>query len=256
MLTQERHEEICRIVNDKKAVTVTELVKLLGSSESTVRRDLNYLHDKGKLKKVHGGATSLINNYTTREDTVDEKTLLHMEEKERIGLYAASLIEPGELIYIDAGTTTGCLVSNIKDKDCIYVTNGISHAKLLGQMGCRVFVIPGTIRGCTEAIIGGEANDYLMRYNFTKGFFGVNGISLENGLTTPDPDEARTKTAAMSRCKQCYVLADSSKFRIVTAVTFAQPEDARIITTTLEEKQFKLKTEIVEVDQYDLYSHI
>ena len=247
MLTQERHEEICRIVNDKKAVTVTELVKLLGSSESTVRRDLNYLHDKGKLKKVHGGATSLINNYTTREDTVDEKALLHMEEKERIGLYAASLIEPGELIYIDAGTTTGCLVSNIKDKDCIYVTNGISHAKLLGQMGCRVFVIPGTIRGCTEAIIGGEANDYLMRYNFTKGFWGTNGVHQKLGFSTPDVKEAKVKEVAMKHCAKRYVLCDSSKFSQISCVKFGEFAKTCIITTQILDESYRQCDNIIEV---------
>ena len=162
----------------------------------------------------------------------------------------------GELVFIDAGTTTYCMASTLANPDTVYVTNGISHAKLLGQKGCRVFVLPGTLRGRTEAIIGGEANDYLQRFNFTKGFFGTNGISLQNGLTTPDLDEARTKSAAMLRCKQRYVLADPSKFQVVTAVTFAQLDDACIITTKLEDKQFKLKTEIVEVDQYDLYRNL
>ena len=256
MLTQERHSEIVKIVNERKSVSVVELAHLLDSSESTIRRDLNLLHEQGQINKVHGGATSILNNYIVAEETVDEKAQQCIEEKSRIGLYAAGLIQPGELVFIDAGTTTYCMVSNLANPDTVYVTNGISHAKLLGQKGCRVFVLPGTLRGRTEAIIGGEANDYLQRFNFTKGFFGTNGISLQNGLTTPDLDEARTKSAAMLRCKQRYVLADPSKFQVVTAVTFAQLEDACIITTKLEDKQFKLKTEIVEVDQYDLYPNL
>ena len=256
MLTQERHSEIVKIVNERKSVSVVELAHLLDSSESTIRRDLNLLHEQGQINKVHGGATSILNNYIVAEETVDEKAQRCIEEKSRIGLYAAGLIQPGELVFIDAGTTTYCMVSNLANPDTVYVTNGISHAKLLGQKGCRVFVLPGTLRGRTEAIIGGEATDYLQRFNFTKGFFGTNGISLQNGLTTPDLDEARTKSAAMLRCKQRYVLADPSKFQVVTAVTFAQLEDACIITTKLEDKQFKLKTEIVEVDQYDLYRNL
>ena len=73
MLTQERHSEIVKIVNERKSVSVVELAHLLDSSESTIRRDLNLLHEQGQINKVHGGATSILNNYIVTEETVDER---------------------------------------------------------------------------------------------------------------------------------------------------------------------------------------
>jgi len=97
MLTEERYTTILKILDEKKAVTVLELTKILNSSESTVRRDLTSLHQSGKLYKVYGGATSIDNNYSTREEDVKTKQDLHTAEKAAIAkelllLYAAVIL--------------------------------------------------------------------------------------------------------------------------------------------------------------------
>ena len=176
MLTQERHSEIVKIVNERKSVSVVELAHLLDSSESTIRRDLNLLHEQGQINKVHGGATSILNNYIVAEETVDEKAQRCIEEKSRIGLYAAGLIQPGELVFIDAGTTTYCMVSNLANPDTVYVTNGISHAKLLGQKCCR-----GPCEAAPKPSSAGKPTTICSGSTSPKGFSGPTASACKTG---------------------------------------------------------------------------
>lgn len=246
MLTEKRQLEIVRLVNEKKAVTVTELTDLFQASESTVRRDLTSLHQQKKLIKVFGGATAIDPNYITVEKPVDDKYQLYSEEKQAIAQYAARKVGPDDLVYVDAGTTTEFIASFLEEKKAVYITNGIAHARLLARRGFQVYMLEGRIKGTTEAVIGTESVECLQKYNFTIGFFGTNGISTI-GYTTPDIEEARTKSAAINHCKNAYVLADSSKFGILTSVTFASLEQAVIITTELKEKQYSSYTKVEEV---------
>ena len=162
--------------------------------------------------KVHGGATVLNGAYTTKDAKVSEREGLYVEEKRSIAKLAAALIGQEDFVYIDAGTSTASLAEAISEREAVYVTNGILHAKCLAEKGCRVFLPGGELKEDTQALVGGAAVEWLNKYNFTKGFFGTNGIHLEKGYTTPDISEALVKEAAMKRCREAYVLADSSKF--------------------------------------------
>ncbi len=96
-------------------------------------------------------------------------------------------------------------------------------------------------------MIGSQAVEDLKKYNFTKGFFGTNGVDKKHGFTTPDPAEAMIKKAAMERCRTCYILADSSKIGQIAPVTFAKFDQAKLITTELTDKDLKKEKNIVEV---------
>lgn len=256
MLAEERLNRIMAIVEERKSVTVTELTELLDSSESTVRRDLTALHKRKKLIKVHGGATAIDLNYMTRDAAVSERQDLNMTEKDRIGKYAAALIQKDDFVYIDAGTTTECFVNHIVEKEAVYVTNAVAHARKLLQKGCRVFLIGGELKPKTEAVIGAEALLGLQKYNFTKGFFGANGIHREYGITTPDVSEAAVKGKAMEQCRRKFVLSDSSKIGQISLVKFAELEEVEIITTRVKQKVYQKYKNIVEVENHDLYGNI
>lgn len=249
MLTEERHEIILKELKKNSAVYVSDLVQKLNTSESTIRRDLNNLHKEGKLKKVHGGATILDKIIKTSDDKVSVRQTLNINEKIEIAKYAANLIEKDDFVYIDAGTTTEIMIDFIEEKGATFVTNGIQHAKKLIQNECKVFILGGEIKWATEAIIGVEAINSLKKYNFTKGFFGTNGISIERGYTTPDIIEALVKEEAINRCRNAYVLTDNSKFDEISCVTFGNINKAIIITTTIEDNKYKEFTEIVEVSK-------
>ncbi len=233
MLTEERHNIILRELKIKGMISVNDLVKLLNASESTIRRDLNALDSEGLLKKIHGGAT-LVGEKASRHDyKVNVRKSLNLDEKRKIAIHAASLIKDEDVIYIDAGTTTELIIDFISNTNIIAVTNGIVHAKKLLEKNIKTFILGGEIKDVTEAIVGSNAVLDLKKYNFCKGFFGANGISNENGYTTPDANEGMVKAEALRRCKKAYVLADESKLDQVSFLTFGNIEDATLITTKL-----------------------
>ncbi|HIR02587.1 MAG: DeoR/GlpR family DNA-binding transcription regulator [Acutalibacteraceae bacterium] len=247
MLTEERYAQILRILQEKKAVTVTELTACLHTSESTIRRDLNALHEQGKLNKVHGGATLLTNSFTMQEEDVQTKARLHIKEKERIARYAASIVNDHDFIYIDAGTTTEKMIDFLQKTRATFVTNGVAHAKKLIQKGFKAYIIGGQLKLSTEAVVGAEAVINLKKMNFTKAFLGANGISDDHGVTTPDVEEGLIKAEAVNRSYITYVLADSSKFGKISSVTFADLSQVCIVTDSVPDTKYHDKAVIKEV---------
>lgn len=233
MLAEQRYKIILDLLEKNKSVTVTEIREALHASESTVRRDITALHNASKLIKVFGGAVSIENNFSADEPTVAQKADLNREEKQQIAKYAASLIGRDEFVYIDAGTSTGSMLEYIDITGVSFVTNAVAHAQYLAARGAKVYLLGGELKSSTEAIVGNTAVRALQGYHFTKGFFGTNGISRQEGFTTPDADEAIIKETAMGQCQKAYVLADSSKFNNISSITFANIEDATILTDQL-----------------------
>lgn len=247
MLTQERYHHILNLLNRQGAVTVTELSVRLETSESTIRRDLNALANAGKLQKVFGGATSVTRMSGVDETRVSSRELTMREEKQRIARYAASLVEDGDFVYIDSGTTTGFLVDYLTNDRATYVTNGVAIAHQLLHGGLTVYLIGGRIKPVTEAIVGAEGVRSLEGYHFTKAFMGTNGIDLDAGFTTPDIEEARVKERAVRQSFMTFILADSTKFRRVYPAAFARLNDCCIITDRLPDNRFSEYTAIKEV---------
>lgn len=247
MLAEERFREILKIVKDKKTVTVQELTALLQTSESTIRRDLTTLHQRGALIKVHGGATTAESETMTRDADLSLRSTLNKEEKAVIGKYAAGLIREEDFVYLDAGSSVDVMIDYITESGALYVTNSVSHAQKLLKKSMRVFLIGGELKAVTEAIVGAEAVESLKKYHFTKGFFGTNGADAVSGYTTPDITEALVKEKAMQQCRKNYVLSDSSKINQISSVTFADFQSAQLITTKLQDESYKKYTNIMEV---------
>lgn len=246
MLTEARYATILKLLTEKKVVTVTELAQLLDTSESTIRRDLTSLHNSGRLYKVYGGATAIDSRYTASEDDMRTKASLYTEEKTAIARMAAKMVERHDFVYLDAGSTTLQIIDFLTEKEATYVTNGLPHASRLVSLGFKVYILGGCLKATTEAVIGSTAVRSLEAYNFTKGFFGTNGISAQSGFSTPDTDEGIVKEEALKRCKQPYVLADQSKFNRITPFTFASLSSASIITWKLADLKYRDLTTVLE----------
>ncbi len=238
MLTEERYERILRLLEEKGSVTLSEIKEGLGVSESTIRRDLNALDAAGRLTKVFGGAVLPDSGFTGMEPSVSQKIELQQAEKRTIARFAAALIQADDFIYLDAGTTTGYMLDYLPNCRATFVTNAVSHAQRLAASGRRVILIGGELKGTTEAVVGSRAILTIQGYHFTKGFFGVNGISKRHGFTTPDPNEALVKQAALQQTAYSYVLADHLKFGVVSSVTFASFDSAVILTETEPPESF------------------
>lgn len=230
MLTEDRHARIVELVMERGSVTVPELAELLGISASTIRRDLEKLDVAHRLVKVHGGATSLDTARITRDVALTERYKLHVREKQGIASYAARLVGTDDFVYIDAGSTTEDVIAFLSEPHASYVTNSVSHARKLVARGMHVVVLGGELKSTTEALVGPEALDTLSRMNFSLGFWGTNGISIERGLTTPDRSEALVKRRSLECCERCYVLADASKFDRTAPITFARLSEVTVLT--------------------------
>ena len=248
MLTQERRQRILEELEARGSVTVSELCRLFDASESTVRRDLAALSQMGRLNKVHGGAMLREQEFFNREGNITEKVKTRFDEKSKIAEYAASLITDEDYVFLDAGSTTYLMTKYISDTKATFVTNGIAHAQELAAKGCRVMVLGGDLKSTTEAIIGIVAAGNLQKYNFSKAFIGANGVAEKQGYTTPDTEEAMIKAIAIERSFVSYVLADSSKFGKVSAVSFAPLDDSAIICDRCPGEEIKQKTVVKEVD--------
>ena len=233
MLAEDRLEKIVSLVNEHGSITATELMQLLDASESTIRRDLTRLAQLGRIVKVHGGATAVNRTVVSADQTVYEKYSVHLEEKTAIARFAATLIGPDDFVYIDAGSTTERLVDFITETRATYFTNSISVAHTLLSKGCRVLVPAGELKPVTEALVGEQTVETLRRYHFTVGFFGANGATPDEGFTTPETGEALVKSTALAQTLRPYVLCDSSKFSMVSPVTFADFDDATVVTDAL-----------------------
>lgn len=250
MLAEERFAKILDLLAEKRSATVQELCEALNASESTVRRDLTELDRLGKLNKVHGGATLPDSQFLADELTMDAKQALAIAEKRDIARAAAMLIRPQDFIYIDAGTTTLALVQALSGSalEAHYVTNGIAHARLLVQKGCRVFVPGGMLRPNTEAIVGAAAVASLQAYNFTKAFLGANGVDLQAGFTTPDPEEAAVKATAVRHARESWFLVDSTKFARVYPAVITELQGGAILTDRCPAPQYAKVTLVKETE--------
>ena len=187
MLTEQRFERILERLKVKKSITVAEITEDLGISESTARRDITALDKAGKLTKVFGGAVAAEHTYEMKEPTVAQKVNVRKEEKIKIAQYAADMIGDNDFVYLDAGTSVGYMVEFL--------------AQRLAAQGNRVLLIGGELKSSTEAVVGAQAIELLRKYHFTKGFFGTNGITKEEGFTTPDVVEAQVKQTAVQQYK-------------------------------------------------------
>lgn len=250
MLTEQRHQEILRLVNSHQTITSQDLVDHLDTSESTIRRDLLELEGKGLLWRIRGGAKARqAAGLNDKDSRVSARRGQNAEEKKKIAAFANQLIEPGDTVFIDGGTSTEYLVELISQKEALYVTNAIFHANILSQKGLQVCLAGGQYKAVTETVIGEEACEYLDKYNFSIGFFGTNGISAE-GFTTPELSEGMLKKKAISRCQKSYVLADPSKFGLRQRIVYARADQCTVLTTASDlQAGLPEELEIIDVEK-------
>lgn len=254
MLAIDRHEKIMQILSKNKSISVKTLCDLLQASEATIRRDLTLLENEHKLERTHGGAfinDSVPLNY---EETFNQKEFMAADEKKRIAQCAFEILKPNDSIIIDSGTTALELARLIGESSLplLVITNATTIASILSKNdNVEFYVLGGKVRLNTLATVGSLAIDMIKRFNVNKAFVGVNGITVENGLTTPDFDEAEIKKTMLSIAEERIVLADSTKFQKVARCQIAPLSMVdRIITdyklSNLHYDQFKQHDILIE----------
>lgn len=232
MLTMERHNLIMSLLTAKQTIKIQEIVDATSASESTIRRDLNELENLGKLERIFGGAT--VPSRRFNEPSVSDKSSKNLQEKIRLAKYAASLVQEGQCIFLDAGTTINRMIPYLQDKNVIVVTNGLTHVDLLNELGIQTYLTGGFIKRWTDALVGSKAIQSLATYRFDLCFLGVNGIHAIHGYTTPDPEEAAVKQLASSLAQKTYVLADHSKLNKVSFAKIMDIQHAELVINEID----------------------
>ncbi|WP_252131086.1 DeoR/GlpR family DNA-binding transcription regulator [Clostridium caldaquaticum] len=215
MFAEVRQEKIVELLKQKSSIKVNELAEIFNVSESTIRRDLQDMEVKGLLMRTHGGAVEA--KKTSFEPTFKEKEDKKHEEKTTIAKIAASMIEDEDIIILDSGTTTLEIAKSIEAKNITVVTNSIDIASVLSNRDdVELIVTGGILRKNTRAMVGHTGEVTLKNFRVDKAFIGANGISLEEGITTPNFTEAQIKKAMMNVANKVFIVADSSKFNQVS----------------------------------------
>jgi len=211
LFAQQRWEIILNKVDENGTISVKQLVEEIGVSESTIRRDLLEMDAKGILTRTHGGAIS--EKRQNFEQPYQKKESLNYDEKNRIGHSAARLIQDYDTVLLDSGTTNLEVARNITAKNVTVVTNSIDIAYLISNNEqVDLVLLGGNLRSRTRALVGSLTEDNLSNFKVDKVFVGVNGISIQDGISTPNMTESYSKKAMIRAANQVIVVSDSTKF--------------------------------------------
>ncbi len=210
MIPFERRSKMLDELAKAEVVSLSQLCEVLGGvSESTVRRDLSSLEKEGLVETLRGGAARLVTG--SFDTAVSSRKTVHAEEKERIARTAASLVNSGETIYIDVGTTTIRMVRYLANKRVFIVTTDARIVSEIVDTDLECLLVGGDVIKNTASLVGAMTDNILRDLYFDKAFLGTFGFDLEAGYSSPDYRESNKKRIVLQNSKECYVLADSSK---------------------------------------------
>lgn len=211
MIPSERQKKYLDLLSTKDVVTIVEFIEIFNVSVETVRRDLSILEKHGKIQKVYGGAK--IKNPTLGELSMEKRMTNKLLQKDSIGKKCSEFIEDGDCIFIDSGSTTYHIAKHIKNKKNItIITNSIPVVNELMNSDFEIIIIGGKIRHTERSVV---TYDYIFNFsqlNILKSFICAAGITVDNGISDFNMQEAVTRKTIIERSKQVFITADSSKF--------------------------------------------
>lgn len=212
MLIEERRQYIVALAQKHGHVLVEELSQSLGISRITIRKDLDYLQSRGALQRTHGGAL-LPGSGALSDPTLQEKEGRHSDEKRRISAAAVNLVQEGQCVLLDSGTTTAAIARALKKfSHLTIITNAVNIALELSGTDFEVLLTGGALRKNSFSLVGPLAEDMLRDMHADILFLGVDGFDLEVGLTTPNVMESRVNRAMVKAASTVVAVCDSTKF--------------------------------------------
>lgn len=225
-----RRVGIIEYLKEKQSATLDELCKAFDVSINTIRRDINELEEQGAINKVYGGVILCKNDETIPITIRQDKDV---NEKEKIGKYAGNMVDDNDIIIIDSGSTTVHMVKYLKDKKNItIITNSINVVNESAKLNnINLVIVGGDYLRETNSMVGLDAINVIKKLNAKTAFIATTGISLQRGLSNSSMLEAEIKRSMIKSADKLVLLADHSKFELVSLVTFAELNEINYIIT-------------------------
>ncbi|HWR38279.1 MAG TPA: DeoR/GlpR family DNA-binding transcription regulator [Patescibacteria group bacterium] len=250
MLPSERQKKMLDLLSGKEFVSITEFMSSFNISIETVRRDLTALETQGLLQKVYGGAKS--KESILLEPTLENRMIDRLAQKEAIGKKCSEFIHDGDCIFIDSGSTTYHIANQLTAKKKLtIITNSIPVVNKLMYSDFEIIIIGGKIRTTERSVV---TYDYIFNFsglNIQKSFLCASGITLENGISDFNMQEAMTRKIIIERSQEIFVAADSSKFHRDVTISVASLDKIDYIVTdaqlspTIADRFHHVKTKLI-----------
>ena len=230
---KERRALILQMLEQQQEVQVTEISRLTGISEVTIRKDLTILQNRHLLLRTRGGAMKKPVENTSEDTAIAKKRMFNFKEKERIGEEAAKLIREGDFIMLDSGTTTLEIARHLdRFQHLRILTNAMNIAtELMTYKRFDVVMLGGNVRINSHSVVGPLAHMVLRNFNGYKLFLGVDSFSVENGVSTPSLEEALLNQMMIQQAGKVIAVFDSSKFNKRSFVHIAEAKELDCIIT-------------------------
>jgi len=212
LLNEERRREILGILHRDGRVLVKDLARHFRISQVTIRKDLEILDGRGDIQRIHGGALP-VEAGALLDPTLCEKEKLHRREKTQIAHAAVRLVEEGQSVLLDSGTTTTAIARALKDMaQLTVITNAINIAAELAGTHVEVILTGGMLRRNSFSLVGPLAERTLRQLSADILFLGVDGFDTKTGLFTPNLLESEVNRAMVDIALRTIAVCDSSKF--------------------------------------------
>jgi DeoR family fructose operon transcriptional repressor len=231
LIPAQRRDRIQEYLAINKIARTADLCRLLDASEATVRRDLESLEQDGYIERTHGGA--ILSQRMAFEPQYQQRLTAFPDEKRLIGALAAALIEKGDVVFINSGTTTTQVIRHIRpDYGISLFTNNLSGIFELGEARFQYYVIGGEFQPVSRSLAGRFAIENLQQVYADKAILGVDGISVRHGCTVPANAEAEVIRQMIRQTRgEIIIVADHSKWGVVSNFQIAAIEEVdRLVT--------------------------
>src|SRR5713226_44089 len=224
-------QHVLHLLESRDYLPVAELSEAFAVSEVTVRSDLTTLARQGLVARIRGGVRAL--QLGQSEVGFDHRLRLEVERKRAIARVAATMIDEGQAVALDASTTAYYLALELRNKrELVVVTNGLLVATALADApGITVLVTGGVLRLSAMSLVGDLGTDVLRSTRINKGFLGARGLSIERGLMDLNPDEVRIKQEMADACERVIGIFDGTKWHRSALLSFVSAERVAAIVT-------------------------
>ena len=241
LIPAQRRERIQEYLSEHRIAPNTDLSIMLGVSDATVRRDLEWMENEGILYRTHGGA--ILSQHLSSEPEYNQRAQTNIEEKKAIAHLAASQVAEGDTIFVNSGSTTTQFIRHLPtDLQITVVTNNLNAALEIGESDLNIIVLGGEYQPTSISVTGRFAISNLNQIYADKVFLGVDGITIHHGFTVPSNAEAELmKLMAERTYGPKYVLSDHTKWGTVSNFEIAQIDEIQYLIT--DEKFSKMGIE-------------